>query len=147
MTHAGKAYFVSRVLNVYVSCPSHLTYDNQAWGYNPKSDKGFSFKDVDSTESSNHDPLCEFNMLGCDYWRLSFLCVFVGYVFRFCELYFHVLSSSYQKYSVSGCNLAVEGNIALNMTALVSPRNKFISEVGMHFLSSKELESSSLHSF
>lgn len=142
LTHAWKAYFVSRVLNVYVSCPSRLTYDNQAWGYNPTSDKGFSLKDVDGTESSNHDALCEFNMLGCDYWRLSFLCVFVGYVFRFCELYFHVLSSRYQKYSVSGCNLAVEVNIALNMTASVPPINKFISEVGMYFLSSKESESS-----
>ena len=81
-------------------------------------------------------------MLGCDYWRLSFLCVFVGYVFRFCELYFHVLFSRYQKYSVSGCNLAVEVNIALNMTASVSPINKFISEAGMYFLSSKESESS-----
>ena len=80
-------------------------------------------------------------MLGCDCWRLSFLCVFVGYVFHFCELYFHVLSSRYQKYSVSDRNLAVEVNIALNMTASASI-NKLISEVGMYFLSSKELESS-----
>lgn len=64
----------------------------------------------------------------------QFLCVFVGYVFRFLvNCIFCQTLSRYQKYSVSGCNLAVEVNIALNMTASVPPINKFISEVGMYF--------------
>lgn len=43
----------------------------------------------------------------------------------------------YQKYRVSSCTLAAEVKIALKITALELPINK-ISEVGMHFLSSKE---------
>lgn len=51
----GGTFCTKSFKHVYISCPSHLTYDNQAQGYNITNDKGFMSKDVDGTESLNHD--------------------------------------------------------------------------------------------
>lgn len=50
-----KAHFVSRILNVYISCPSHVTYDNQASGYNSTNEERFTSTDAEGSEHLNHE--------------------------------------------------------------------------------------------